>query len=183
MVAAGPVRWGTIPEFAAAVGTVGTLALTYVLLRRAEQQREQEQAGSVAVWVELKRRDGAGSSTIRSAALLPRLFVRNASSSPVYSTEVDIRCGGVTTTTIDIGVAAPGQTVEKVLYDEDLGRGDEPKKTYGFDPDAYKALAVTAGVRFTDSAGRRWERDPAGHLRRDQPDQLRPVLRRMLRRR
>jgi hypothetical protein len=184
IVAAGPVRWGTLPDAAAAVGTVGTLALTYVLLRRAAQQREQVQAQSVAVWVDLAEvPHNPVVESVRVAWVgmrLPTLFVRNASTGAVYATEAEVRCGGLVTATIDIGVAAPGATVEKILGDDDLGRADEPE-TYGFDPEVFRALKVTAGVRFTDSAGRRWERDPTGHLRPAEPDRLRRLLHRGIR--
>lgn len=159
-------EWGTIADWGSAVGTVGTLGLTYALLRQefrrfreAEVDSEREQAESVAAWVAYGEDQVSpfGRSTMRLGTA--GLVVRNASSAPIYAVNaVVVGIGGVETS-IEFGVIAPSYDEFKALTFEAVGI-DENR----ISPSEEEVRLCTVALAFTDGAGRRWHRATTGEL-------------------
>ena len=144
------VAWGTVPDWLAAVGTVGALGVALVLLakelrarREASEDRVREHARYVAAWL-----DEPPSS---SPALL---LLHNGGQEPAYECIVKWTQGGYDEPQqlAAFAVLPPGET---------LGA---PVTT-----PAFMSLLPPLTIFFTDARGIRWQRDPGGQLARIAP--------------
>jgi hypothetical protein len=135
------LQYGTVPEWMAAIGTVGTLVVAlYILMRELKQFRgerwdeRRRQARLIAAWIELDPRR----STVSP-------YVRNLSDEPV----------------MDIKVIAPTPVAgDIVVMERDLV---PPRETVGDQvkvvEDVAKRNKQSCVVLFTDAKGHRWRRD------------------------
>jgi hypothetical protein len=138
------VDWGSVPEWVAAVGTVGTLVYATVLLGKQRQRLQQEvdrhdreQASLVSAWVKLEH---GGQLSVR---------LRNANDVPIYQCYLELLDpdGGVLDQRFEESVP-PGEH-DLSPYDHELQ----------FDPDL-----VSVKLDFFDPEGRHWVRRPNGTL-------------------
>lgn len=146
-------EWGTVGEWAGAIGTLLAFAVALHLLfvelrdRRHERARlEQEQARLVSAWV-------GTVGIIDGHRANVEVFLRNRSEEPVYDVLLELRphFGEDADATLSmIEVVPPGETLVEWFYNsphdaEFLGR--PPLTLY-----------------FVDTGGRTWRRDPRGQL-------------------
>jgi hypothetical protein len=71
---------GSIPEWLAAIGTVGALFLSLLLLREDRRLRTVAQAARISVWAEWKRSQELHDTTERQYFA----YINNASDAPIY---------------------------------------------------------------------------------------------------
>jgi len=143
------VDLGDLPEWVAAVGTVGALVGSLVLIgrqlsewRRAAEDRRRRQAERVTAWV----------WEVRPSATphpLVVLRVANSNTSAVYATTVKIDVGVSGTFWRWLGSMGPMETRELEIPLPGVPRSNL------LEPD----------LAFTDGAGRRWLRKSGGELR------------------
>lgn len=170
------IAWGTVPDWFAAVGTVGAFAIGLWLLRgeisageqrdreveaRAEDRR-REQASLVALWASgdlvLEPQRAPNNRTYTS------MTVHNASSLPITDVFAVVNRPGIQTSPQDghRSVLGPGEIIVSSL-------ASDCQPPYAVPMEALE-------VRFVDAAGRRWVRDGRGRLRAWEerpPDRLR----------
>lgn len=146
------LQFGSLPDWLAAVGTVGAFLLTYLLLRSQLEDRAKGQAHSVAAWVSGRPdpddEEGGGQWVA---------FVRNASNAPVYGCVVTVRdpmAPPGRQFTNDFGVVPPGETQEWPISRHDI------------DVDCNVMPGLDVEVSFTDARENHWRRDQAGALAR-----------------
>ncbi|GBE22664.1 MAG TPA: hypothetical protein ENH00_13925 [Actinobacteria bacterium] len=150
------IEWGNVPDWFAAIGTVGTLLVALLLLgnemrdrRRAAEIADQKPADGVFVWV-TPRTDAGGWQT----------FVHNRSDEPVYDAVVyftPLTEAPMPTVEAVWGTIPPGETTPGDRY------GDRPTDIFGI---------PAVEIEFTDGRGRHWHRDSEGQLQ--QVDQRTP---------
>jgi hypothetical protein len=143
--------WGSMPDWFAAIGTVGALAVALVLLRgelqaqrRREQAERRAQAEKVAVWLE----DIHAERT--------KVVLLNTSNLPIYGATVWVTgrfddSGPEGHPHHEYGVVPPG-TVEVEL----------PTRSEG---EAVPEGGYRAAVEFGDARSVWWQRIPGGDLR------------------
>jgi hypothetical protein len=149
------VDWGDIPTWVQAAATVTAfLAATWAvyLQRRADSVRDadrrREQAARIGVWP-----TGAVVDDPERAARnrrYPKLAVRNASLLPVFTVWV-LHVDGSSIASVEMFEVLPPETTIEVEMPDDL------HVVPGADLGAWK-------IRFTDTAGVKWERSAAGVL-------------------
>jgi hypothetical protein len=144
------VAWGTIPDWLAAVGTVGALGVALVLLakelrarREAIEDRVREHARYVAAWL--------GEQPSSSPGLLA---VHNGGQEPAYECIVKWTHSGYDEPPqlAAFAVLPPGETMHATVT-----------------PPAFMSLLPPLTIFFTDARGIRWRRDPGGQLARIAP--------------
>ncbi len=143
------VRFGDLPSWFAAVGTVGALGVSLWLLRQQIQDRRVQsadrraaQARLVAGWAEGFRFAGVPFPEVV-------LRVRNGSDLPVYEVSIRAAYGVVGTFVRQLGSIGPDETRELRIQLPDPPRADPS----------------TPEMQFTDAGQRRWLRDAEGTLR------------------
>ena len=130
-----------IAAWLAAVGTVGALLVSLLLVRSNLIDRRREQASLVASWW--------SDLTQESEGYVVSYLVGNGSRQPVYDVVLNAALGVRGTFVRQLGTLAPGETrLVKVLA------GGAPRSNAEDSP----------GLGFTDSAGRVWQRDHRGRL-------------------
>jgi hypothetical protein len=145
-LAAGP-DWGSVPDWLAAIGTLAAFAVALRLLakelaarREQEEDRRQEQAHRVSIWMEHFGTEAAGNFML--------LLVRsNRSDEPVYSVSFCMEHPD-----------EPGSVTREDTW---------PLLPPGTQTDGPLVLTYPPGpatLTFTDAAGRRWKRYPDGRL-------------------
>jgi hypothetical protein len=139
---------GDVPSWFAAIGTVGALAVSLLLLRMTLNDRKAErndrrmaQAHLVAAWLHLYEADTQPYPELR-------IRIRNGSELPIYAVALNINVGVRGTFVRQPGAMAPGETREL--------RVQIP---------AYPRLDVRPSVAFTDAAGNRWLRTSNGQIK------------------
>lgn len=147
-VTVGVLQWGNVPEWLAAIGTVGALAVALFLLkqeiddrRRAKSKAQQWPASGIVAWAE-PRTDAGGWQTV----------ALNRSDEPVYDVVVrftPLREGGSDPIESVSGTLAPGPPKPLDTY------GDTPQDLFGIPP---------VEIEFTDGRGRHWLRTANGAL-------------------
>ena len=160
------MAWGNVPEWLAAVGTLGAFGVALWLLgrqlatyRASEDDRKLRDARRVATWWE-EFRDPNSNFKVRAN-------VRNAGESPIYDTAVFLGPAVGTEgrpppdkVTLHFGTVAPGNTstiaIEASMVELDI-------ETEVSDEDGF-FRGGWIEVVFTDSAGRYWRRDRKGQL-------------------
>lgn len=144
------IQWGTLPEWVAALGTVGAFSVALLLLgrqmaalRASEEDRRKRQAFNVGAWWE----------PIKNGHIY-RFHVRNANPTPIYSCLVILRAVykpvGAAIMSISVPVVAPNDTAI------------EDRPAAEIHPDDVRGASVELG--FTDSDGRHWRRHRDGTL-------------------
>lgn len=73
------ISWGDVPDWFAAIGTVGALSVSLYLIWNERSLRINQQARRVAVWAEWKRTGSPDSSPRQYYA-----YINNSSDSPVF---------------------------------------------------------------------------------------------------
>lgn len=144
------MNWGSVPDWLAAVGTVGALFVALALLcremkdrRHAAEMADRKPADGVFAWVE-PRTDAGGWQT----------FVLNRSDQPVYDAVVyftPLTDPPLPTVESVWGTVPPGDPRPGDRF------GDHPTDLFGI---------PTVEIEFTDGRGRHWRRDADGQLRR-----------------
>jgi hypothetical protein len=142
------ISWGDVPDWFAAVGTVGALSVSLYLIWNERSLRINQQARRIAVWTEWKRTESPDSTPRQYYA-----YVNNASDSPVFvermivaKTPEDVPAENVT-----LGVVAPHHLADYGLSE------------ISFPPDGDPPYAV---VEFRDVDRARWKCDSNAMLRR-----------------
>lgn len=141
--------FGTVPDWFAAVGTVGALFVSLVLLREDRRLRSSEQAGQVSAWAEWRREGRPQDTTPRQWFV----YVNNASGAPVYVEVVNVARGpgNGPTLSIEFGTVAAHDTVDYGLPEEEFQPlGDHP----------------FVDVTFIDARRMRWRVDSKAVLKR-----------------
>ena len=143
------VTWGTVPDWLAAVGTVGALVAGLVLLRRqlseyalSARERRATQASLILGWTVPPAKDEPQQAAV--------VVVRNASPSPVYKLMAFLRdeSGDMRI----VWASSPvGPSVERRIVVK-FGHQHEP------------AAADIIELEFTDGSGLTWRRDTDGTL-------------------
>lgn len=163
-----PWGWGTVPEWAAAIGTVGTLvAIVYTnrrdrqrqfdLDRRQLDQDREAHARLFDLWPEFAQTELGG-------RLLIRFALSNLSPAVMRGVDVAFEWQGVQLSPLyNVGRVppnAPGQSIRKeaVVASERL-----PEMT-GWDSELILG-GITINTSFVDSTGNRWHRTAKGELR------------------
>lgn len=143
------IDWGSVPDWFAAIGTVGALVVALLLLgkelkdrRRAAALADLQPASQVFAWAKPeKARKGWAT------------YVLNGSNEPIYDVIVRftprIDRSGAQTVERLWGTVAPGRPEKGDWYPND------PREVFGF---------PRVEIEFTDGRGRHWVRDPDGHL-------------------
>lgn len=144
------VDWGSVPEWFAAIGTVGALFVALILLRneladrrRAAEVADRRPADGIFAWAE-PRTDAGGWQT----------FVHNRSDEPIYDAVVyftPLTDPPLPTEESVWGTVPPGGPKAGDRY------GDRPGDLFGIPP---------VEIEFTDGRGRHWRRDDTGQLQR-----------------
>jgi hypothetical protein len=143
------LKWGDVPTWFAAIGTIATFVVYYFLLRgeirkREEEKREAERHTQkrVAAWIDIDK-----------------LKVQNLGEEPVYDLVVYYGPMGTDFDHIEdpgwielvIGTAGPGQKMEEDIDAEWLKSGHFPN-------------VPEVGLEFTDCNGSHWRRESTGRL-------------------
>lgn len=144
------VDWGSVPEWFAAIGTVGALFVALVLLRneladrrRAAEVADRRPADGIFAWAE-PRTDAGGWQT----------FILNRSDEPIYDAVVyftPLTDPAIPTQESVWGTIPPGGPKPGDRY------GDRPGDLFGIPP---------VEIEFTDGRGRHWRRDARGQLQK-----------------
>ena len=140
------MNWGSVPDWGAAVGTVGALWVSYRLLRRESVERLQGDARRVAAWLGVKH--------VGASQRVVEIRVLNSGETPVYDCYVTV--GRIANTPeesarISVGTVPPNVSISKQRTE-----------------DQFVGLPETwwVNVDFKDSSGRTWLRDHNGNLTR-----------------
>jgi hypothetical protein len=154
-------NYGTLPDWLAGVGTVGTLAFSLWLFARQQADRRLAQAQMVSAW------PTAPEPTPTGGGVIFAVKVKNASTEPVY----DVRATMVPYDSphADNPEAATGQVGTTTVRMPILPGGEELES--GVDPIRTGILPGAVGLSFTDAQGIRWQRLPSGVLR-EHPERL-----------
>lgn len=142
------VDWGSVPDWFAAVGTVGALLVALVLLgkemsdrREAKSRADRYPADGIFAWA-APRTDAGGWQT----------FLLNTTSEPVYDVVVRFQRFADTSQVSEsvFGTLPPGGPTPGDRY------GDRPDDVFGIPP---------VEIEFTDGRSRYWLRNFDGQLR------------------
>ena len=145
----------TITAATSALGTLGAFLVALWLLRANLAHRTRDQASRVAAWIESEVRP--------EDCMVPSgwsLRLRNASSYPVYDCVVSLDSIGLSPEEflwVGVGTVPPDAT-------RSFPDGADARD--GWQVPYYEAARGALSVSFTNSRGRFWTRDPAGHLTR-----------------
>lgn len=152
--------FGTVPGALAAVGTVGTLVVALVLLRREAQDRRDDR--------EERAREQARLITARAGGLVKgmgpqfvTLFVANRSREPIYELIAFITDRGGVKVARSFLEIQPGE--HRFPIDVGAELPDPPPQLY-------------VDIYFIDARGISWHRDPIGQIGR-YPERDRPLAR------
>lgn len=156
-------QWGNAAEWLAAVGTVGALMLTYLLLRKElrelrafEEDRTASQAQSVAAWLDYQEAEGG-------PGWRDKILVRNASSGPVFNCVAYV-FHPIGADADDIAGNMPMEVVFDVVPPG--GTLDHPINRDWIEEDRVVFPGLVLEVAFTDGGGRHWRRNGSGTLER-----------------
>ena len=138
---------GTLPEWFAAIGTVGALSVSLYLLKQQRDDRQQEraearsaQARQVSIWAEDVDDDGSH--------VIVSFISQNASSDPIYEVTARLPTGTQGTFIRYLGMMGPG---ERRLIRIMVGR-------------AHPVGDKSPEILFADSSDRHWYRGRRGAL-------------------
>jgi hypothetical protein len=152
--------WGSLPAWVAAIGTVGTLAFTLMLVRRELRDRRAEQARLVNAWTDSWRYRYPLEAEPEVTTC--DVVVRNSSAQPAYAVRVAVlpwdwnrhqREGGIGRVFLTL---PPEQTMKP----QDFSYQFPPPPSNEPDPGLNPPILLT----FIDSNGRKWCRWPDGVL-------------------
>ena len=155
----GAWQWGTVPEWLAAIGTVGTLlyfAASYINDRRlAREEWRQSQARLFDAWLE--------SVSIEGDERHYTVRLSNASGQAIRNVDIGVELGGQRIATAEWGTVpptAPGDRNDAIVT-EALG----PSSLWLNASEDIVRDGTTVLTSFVDASGNRWHRTGKGELR------------------
>lgn len=131
---------GTIPDWIAAIGTTLAFFVAFAVFALEVKERRRRQASQVAAWLERAQPDAI-------------LHIANSSEVPVYNIQVTPQILGRDYETFKLPVLAPKK--DDATRTVPVPLNEEISNEY-----------LGAKILFTDSSGRRWNRNRDGKLRR-----------------
>jgi hypothetical protein len=162
-------RWGTWPDWLAAVGTLGAFFVTYLLLRKEqharreyEKERREAQARLISAWLDLPLvpTELVGSGRIVELPRVEMVF-KNASDEAVYHVRVTVvPRDGLFASDPDAAPwpsAGTARGTMQLLPPGETIRRPAPEISHQFD-------SLALGLSFNDARGHRWKRLPNGSL-------------------
>jgi hypothetical protein len=135
------IKFGDLPGWFAAVGTVGALTVSLSLLTRQVNERRSSQARQASAWIEDLLLD-------RQPFPVLMVLVKNGSDQAIYGVHVSVLVGVRGTFT---------------RYLESMGPGELREVPIPL-PAPPRASGITPDVSFVDGAGNRWLRTGDGRL-------------------
>jgi hypothetical protein len=144
------VEWGSVADWAAAVGGFGALIYAVRLGAGASKDARRRQADAVAVWTDPSF--GAGARTVN---------VTNASALPITALQLRAWAVDANGLAIPMVVVVPGSVGSNETKQLQHPRAD-------MRPGEHRTV-----VQFTDAAGRRWSRGVDGLLEEFRPQAAR----------
>jgi hypothetical protein len=155
-------RWGTLPDWLAAVGTVGAFGITYLLLRKEQEDRRQAQARLVSAWLHRRLVQAKLGGEEIGESLRVEMVFKNGSDEPVYDVKVTVvPRDGPFASDPDAAPWPSAGTVRgrmSLLPPGEILMLDAPGISGQFE-----SLAI--GLSFNDAQGRRWKRLSKGSLK------------------
>jgi hypothetical protein len=143
---------GSVPDWLAAVGTVGALFFSLTLHRENRRMRTREQAARISVWAEWKRTPDRHDASERQYFA----YINNASDAPIYVELMQVHRGpDHPPEEVEMGTVPGHDTVDYGLDEEHFPPGDDPP---------------FIDITFLDSNRIRWSLDSRATLKRLKPD-------------
>jgi hypothetical protein len=159
------VNYGTLPDWLAAIGTVGALAFALVLFARDQEDRRRAQARRVVCWLVVEPTTSSfrpgieGPTTTSIVGDHLEALLHNGSEEPVFDCRVQVDLDPRQAST-----AGPDSNWRLVLTERMLPPGRTPRPLWELP--GRDLPHANVWMVFTDANNQRWQRSHTGRLSR-----------------